>query len=238
MLGISKSDRERNNKIRIGILNIVGKRPRNLNIFKIALIHSSSATVDENGFRDSNERLEYLGDAILGAIVADYLFKKYPRKSEGFLTEIRSRIVKRESLNQIGRKLGLGELIEFDFGANSKRNQSVYGNALEAIIGAVYIDRGFDFCKKFVINKLIDPNFSVEELEKNDSNYKSRLIEWAQKENKDIHFKLLKTKDNKKFKEFTAQVIIENESFGTGHGLSKKKAEQNAAEKTLELLNL
>ncbi len=217
--------------------SIIGYSPRNLKIFRLALIHVSAAKTNSQGLKESNERLEYLGDAILGSIVAEYLFKKFPYKDEGFLTEIRSRIVSRESLNQIGRKLGLMHVIELDKNISVPHN-SVYGDTLEALIGAVYLDRGFTLCRKFVLGRLIEPYFNLEELVNSGQNSKSHIIEWTQKENKKVQFNTINMKDIRNRKEFTVQLIIDNDIVATGYGHTKKKAEQDASQKAIEALNL
>jgi len=217
--------------------NIAGFTPSNLELYKLATVHSSIAKENGTGFKESNERLEYLGDAILGAAVADFLFKKFPYKSEGFLTEIRSRIVNRDSLNLLARKIGIGNIVQYDQ-KNSHLQQVILGNTLEAIVGAIYLDKGYLRTKKFVIDKLISPNYDLDELVNSNSNYKSRIIEWAQRDGKEVKFEIVNVKKGKNHKEFTAQVIVNNEPQGTGYGNSKKKAEQDAAFKTCEMLNL
>jgi ribonuclease-3 len=200
----------------------------------MAMRHSSAAMVNSHGLRESNERLEYLGDAILGMIVAEYLFTKFPFKEEGFLTEIRSKIVNRESLNLVSRKIGLNDLIHYQQNSRSLSPKSIYGDSLEALIGAVYLDKGFHFCRKFVINKLVNPHYDVDELIHTVTNHKSKIIEWAQKENKEISFEVIEVSESRKKKQFTAKVIIDEVSFEIGYGLSKKKAEQDAARRTME----
>jgi ribonuclease-3 len=200
-------------------------------------VHSSIAKENGSGYKESNERLEYLGDAILGAAVADFLFKKFPFKSEGFLTEIRSRIVNREALNLLARKIGIATIVQFDQ-KNAHLQQVILGNTLEAIVGAIYLDKGYIRTKKFVIDKLVNPNYNVDDLVNSDSNFKSKIIEWAQREGKDVRFEILNVKKGRNHKEFTAQVLVDNEAKGTGYGNSKKKAEQDAAFKTCEMLNL
>jgi ribonuclease III len=218
---------------------IVGSSPNNIKLYSLAILHSSSGNKNDKGFRSSNERLEYLGDAILGAIVGDYLFKKYPFKDEGFLTEIRSRLVNRESLNNLGRKLGLNVIIQVDTQKKGMyTHKSLYGDALEAIVGAVYLDRGYKFCRKFVINKLIEPNFDIDQLIKTNTNYKSQLIEWAQKQAKDIKFESEEIQEQGKYREFEVSVLVDGELLGIGHGPNKKKAEQSASRKLLESLGL
>lgn len=221
------------------IETIVGSKPLNLDLYRLATKHSSVAETNEQGLKESNERLEYLGDAILGAAVADYLFKKYPFKDEGFLTEIRSRIVNRESLNNLGKKIGLNALVEYD---QTKRDRlshkSLYGDTLEAFVGAVYLDHGYDFCKSFILEKLIMPYFDLQTVIESTINFKSKLIEWSQKENAELKFDVVGSKINSQHKEFTAEVIVNNETMGKGYGYNKKKAEQDAAQKTLVMLGL
>ena len=219
------------------IQNIAGFTPSNLEFYRLATVHSSIAKENGSGYKESNERLEYLGDAILGAAVADFLFKKFPFKPEGFLTEIRSRIVNREALNLLARKIGVANIVQFDQ-KNAHLQQVILGNTLEAIVGAIYLDKGYIRTKKFVIDKLIIPNYNVDDLVNSDSNFKSKIIEWAQREGKDVRFEILNVKKGRNHKEFTAQVLVDNEAKGTGYGNSKKKAEQDAAFKTCEMLNL
>lgn len=219
------------------IQNIAGFTPSNLELYRLATMHSSIARENGRGYKESNERLEYLGDAILGAAVADFLFKKFPFKPEGFLTEIRSRIVNREALNLLARKIGVANIVQFDQ-KNAHLQQVILGNTLEAIVGAIYLDKGYIRTKKFVIDKLINPNYDVDDLVNSDTNFKSKIIEWAQREGKDVKFEIVNVKKARNHKEFTAQVLVDNEAKGTGYGNSKKKAEQDAAFKTCEMLNL
>ncbi len=234
---ILKSRPESDTRLIAAIRNIAGFTPSNLELYRLATLHSSIAKPNGKGLKDSNERLEYLGDAILGAAVADYLFKKYPYKDEGFLTEIRSRIVNREALNLLARKIGVGNIVQFD-NKNLHLQQVILGNTLEAIVGAVYLDKGYLRCKKFVIDKLIAPHYDLDEVVNSNSNYKSKLIEWSQREGKNIRFEIVEVKKAKNRKEFTAQVMIDNEAKGTGYGNNKKKAEQDAAFKTIEMLQI
>ena len=218
---------------------IVGKRPYNLHPYKVATQHSSVAKKVKKGFRESNERLEYLGDAVLGLVVADFIFKKYPFKDEGFLTEVRSRIVSRDSLNQLARKIGIGQIVKFDVKRKTPNShKSLYGNALEALIGAVYIDRGFKKCEDFIIKKLLMPHFDIDEIISTTKNYKSKLIEWTQKQSKSIVFEHADTIDKGHYKEFVIQIMIDSEPIAKGHGLSKKKAEQDASREACQTLSL
>ncbi len=236
---IVKKQTEKEKRLITAVNTIVGKKPLNLDIYELATKHASVARTSKSGFRESNERLEYLGDAILGLVIAEYLFKKYPFKDEGFLTEIRSRIVNRESLNDLGKKIGLDVLIEYDANRkNALSHRSIHGDTLEALVGAVYLDRGFKFCRKFIIKKLFLPYYDLEEIIRNNPNNKSLVIEWAQKENKEVRFDVVNIKNKKHFKEFTVQLFIDDKPIGIGFGTSKKKAEQNAAQKSCEILKL
>ncbi|WP_448520350.1 ribonuclease III [Rhodoflexus sp.] len=221
------------------IRQITGKKPVNLQLYKLALIHSSVAKEMRDGYRESNERLEYLGDAILGAVVAEYLFKKYPYKDEGFLTEIRSRIVSRESLNLLARKIGLDHLVVYDTKRSKSSPQSfkyLYGDAMEAFVGAVFLDQGFQYCRRFIIDKLLGNHFDMDEVVETDTNYKSKLIEWAQRSNKQVRFELLSERSHGAHRQFKVQVILDGEEVSRGNGYSKKKAEQDAARKACEQL--
>jgi len=229
---------EQEKKLIASIKSMVGVKPLNIELYVLATSHRSVAKTNSGGIKDSNERLEFLGDAILGSVVAEYLFKKFPFKDEGVLTETRSKIVNRESLNLLAKKIGINAIISIENNRYSRSHKSIYGNTLEAVIGAVYIDRGYQFCKKFIIKKLLIPHFDLEELIDTDSNFKSIVIEWAQKESKSLNFVIDKIITKGNFKEFTAHVIVEDEVVGEGHGSSKKRAEQAAASKACEKLTL
>jgi ribonuclease-3 len=232
---ISKEDKNLARAIR----HILGIRPLNINLYRLATLHSSVAKENIGGIKESNERLEYLGDAVLSSVVADFLFKKYPFKEEGFLTEIRSRIVSRDSLNLLGKKIGLEQIIAYhDSGRHLQGYKSILGDTLEAFIGAVYLDKGYDFSKKFIIKKLLFPYLDIENIINNNPNFKSRVIEWAHRNNKTIRFMILDVVEYRNYKEFIAQVIIDEKPQGKGSGYSKKSAEQEAAARTCEILNI
>lgn len=217
------------------IQSLTGLVPSNLDLYRLAIKHSSAA----QQVKDHNERLEYLGDAVLGTIVAEYLFKKFPYKEEGFLTEIRSRIVNGEHLAALAKKIGLSALIEHDKrqkGAALSRS-SMHGDALEALIAAVFLDFGFNRCKTFVLTRLINPHIDIDNLVDQNVNFKSQLIEWAQQKGKRISFEIVNESGSSHNREFLAEVLVDGESKGMGRGLSKKKAEQAAAEKALTILN-
>jgi ribonuclease III len=214
------------------IKNIFGFYPGNIFLYKLAFRHKSLAKELNNGAKVSNERLEYLGDAILSAVVADYLFKMFPIKGEGFLTEMRSRIVSRISLNKVSQKLGLDKLIQASAEGNNVY-KSMNGDAFEAVMGAIYLDKGYQFTRRVIIEKVIQQHFDLDELENNDTNYKSRLIEWAQREKRNVEFLLLSEVGHGYTKQYVVEVLIDKQAFGKGRDYSIKGAEQNAAMKTL-----
>lgn len=235
ILTLSKSSTKEDKKLIAAVKAIAGFAPSNLEIYRLATIHRSKLRHKE-GSKDSNERLEYLGDAILGAAVADYLFKKYPFQDEGFLTEIRSRIVNRESLNNLAKKIGIASIVQYDQ-KNTQLQKVILGNTLEALVGAIYLDKGYLRCKKFVIDKLIQPYFDLEVVVNSEVNHKSRVIEWAQRQAKEIRFEVSEIKRGRG-REFCAQIFLQGEAYATGFGITKKKAEQDAAEKTFAMLEL
>ncbi len=227
-------------KLRNAVEHIIGDKPSNLTLYRLAFMHSSVSkeSTIKGGYKESNERLEFLGDSVLGMITAEYLFKKFPFKDEGFLTEIRSRMVSRESLNVVARKIGLDKLVEYD--GNRKTvlaRTSMYGDALEALIGAIYMDKGFRFTKKFVVKSILTQHFDIDTVVSNNPNFKSIVIEWAQREGKQIRFDITE-EGSKHNKEFTAVIYVDEESFSMGQGYSKKKAEQTASMKACEKLDL
>jgi ribonuclease III len=225
-------------RLATAIKHMVGSKPFNLSLYKLAIKHVSVAEETINGFKISNERLEYLGDAVLGAVVAEFLFLKFPFRDEGFLTETRSRIVNREALNQIAIKIGLAKVVNNEYkGKNLSSHKSIYGDTLEAIVGAVYLDRGYKFCKKFIL-KCIIIHFDVDDIISTTSNFKSKIIEWSQKENKEVDFKTISVTGNQRFKEFHVQLFVGGELLSEGKGPTKKKAEQEASKNACEKLNI
>ena len=227
------SIKKEDQKIIKAILFLFGFEPVNINLYKLALLHKSK---NKN---ESNERLEYLGDAVLNLIVAEYLFKKYPYKDEGFLTKIRSKIVSRESLNNLGRKVGLKELINFkNVNEYSKNYNSLYGDALEAIIGAVYLDVGFEYCQEYIVKNIIIPYYNFDELVNKTHNFKSKILEWSQKEKKLIKFSTKKIILKNNSSQFESILIIENKEISKGFGSNKKSAEKDASRLACEKLEL
>ena len=234
-LAYSRQDK----RLALAVKMIVGSKPLNLSLYKLALKHASVAQEAKNGIKISNERLEYLGDAVLGTIVAEYLFMKFPYRDEGFLTETRSRIVNRESLNQVGLKIGLSKIVESESGVKSPFSfKSIYGDTLEALIGAIYLDRGYRFCRNFVSKRLIMPYFDLDDIISTTTNFKSKIIEWSQKDNHNIDFILKSVTGTQRFKEFIVELHIDGQVLTEGKGSTKKKAEQEAAKFACEQLRL
>lgn len=213
--------------------NLIGFYPKNISVYKLALAHRSAGLEAPNGYKLSNERLEFLGDAILGAVVADMLFKKFPYREEGFLTEMRSRIVSRESLKQIGLKMGLDKFVQQ---TEAYYSRSIYGDALEALIGAVYIDKGYKAAQRFILNRVIDVHIDMEETEQSDKNFKSKILNHAQKEKHQIVFDLVD--EDAITKQFTVRVLYNAAEISRAVAFSKKKAEQIAAEEACRKLNI
>ncbi|MEJ2884057.1 ribonuclease III [Pedobacter sp. GR22-6] len=220
--------------------NILGFVPGNTVLYKMAFRHRSVAKVLKNGSRSSNERLEFLGDAILGAVIAELLFKSYPYKEEGFLTEMRSKIVNRANLNQLARKMGFDQLIVFDQKTVNvqTKHHSMLGDAFEALIGAIYLDKGYNFTREFLLKRIVKPYVDIHTLEQTETNFKSKLIEWCQRHGKDISFDMVQNGEGESAKLFTIQAMIEGESCGIGRDYNKKNAEKLAAEKACEFLSI
>jgi len=218
---------------------LLGFVPGNLSLYRLAFRHKSVAQSVKKGVKNSNERLEFLGDAVLGSVVAEVLFKLYPFEDEGFLTELRSKIVNRVNLNQLARKLGFEQLIQYDNRmVNSTRQSSLLGDAFEALIGAIYLDKGYDFTRNFLVNHIIKSHIDIHRLEQTETNFKSKLIEWCQRHGKDITFELIDNKEGESNKLFTVQASIDGEIMGTGKEFNKKNAEKLAAEKACEALTI
>ncbi|PID95192.1 MAG: ribonuclease III [Bacteroidetes bacterium] len=217
------------------IKNIFGYYPGNIHLYKLALRHKSASIEEAHGLKISNERLEYLGDAILGAIVADFLFKLFPYKDEGFLTQMRSKIVSRSQLNKLSRKLGLHKLVKIH-GNDNNHYRSINGDAFEAFVGAMYLDKGYKFSKKIIINHVIRIGYNIDELQETDFNYKSKLIEWAQKNRHEVEFRLIGEEGKGYNRQYIVQVFINHKAYQKGFDYSIKGAEQNASERTWKII--
>jgi len=217
------------------IKRLTGLYPLNTALYKLAFKHKSIQNKLEGEDQSDNERLEYLGDAILGSIVADLLFKKYPYQDEGFLTEMRSKIVNRQILNKVAVKIGLDSFVS---DKTEHRSKSIYGDTFEALVGAIYLDRGHYNTQKFISNKILRYHIDIDELEKTELNFKGKLIDWGQKEKKEVKFELLEEIGDGYSKKYKMIVVIEGKAYEQAVDFSKKRAEQKAAEKTLIILDI
>lgn len=189
--------------------------------------------------RDSNERLEFLGDSVIGAVTADYLFKRFPYKDEGFLTKMRSRMVSRASHNQVALRLGLKRFIELDnLRFKTMQPVSIYGDAYEALIGAIYLDKGFKVAQQFILKRIIHIHIDMDEVETKEIDFKSKFIEWVQREKKDYRFEVVQDGSGSADKQFIIQLVVDNEVVSTVEHLSKKKAEQLVSEQACIILDI
>ncbi len=213
---------------------VLGFVPKNLNLFKKAFYHKSMN--DElTHSNQHNERLEYLGDSVLSVIVAEYLFNKYPNQDEGFLTKMRSKIVKRNTLNQLAGDMGLDIILSNYMQGSMSR--SMLGNAFEAVIGAIYLEKGFSYTRSYVVKQILLKHLNIHELESTDDNYKSQLLEWGQKNNIEVDYKLLMKYKLDKRDRFKIGVFINGQSYSEGDDYNKKAAEQTASEIALQKLS-
>lgn len=210
---------------------VLGFYPTKLEYYEIALTHKSASIIEAGIAPVNNERLEYLGDAILDAIVGDFLYHKFPKEDEGFLTQMRSKIVNGENLSELAQKIGITTFIKSQI-SNPKGRNKIYEDAFEAFVGAIYLDKGFEKTKRFIIERILKNYINIIELINVDKNYKSQLIEWGQKYKKVVTFNTVQDEDNPKY--FISYAKVDEDIMGTGTGLSKKIAEQNAAQETLE----
>ena len=213
--------------------HLLGFTPKHIAYYRLALMHRSKP----EEVTDSNERLEFLGDAILGAIVAEYLFKKYPYQPEGYLTELRSKIVRRETMNNVALRMGLNKLVQYNQNDRGLSRSHIFGNALEALIGAVYLDRGFIKTRDFILNQLIRAYIDLDTMESTDTNFKNQLLSWAQRNNRVLTFDTLDEKMEATRKLFTVGIMLDGELVASGTGFNKKEAGQVAAKNALEKLD-
>jgi ribonuclease-3 len=205
-------------------------------LYKQAFRHKSASLQHKSGSRINNERLEYLGDAVLGVVVADYLFRRFPYKSEGFLTEMRSKIVSRSSLNKLSNKLGLKNFMHFS-NADVRQMKSVGGDAFEAFVGALYLDKGYRFTKKIIIKRIIEVHFDLEQLVQSEISYKSKIIEWAQKYKVKFRFQMLSEETFNNKKQFKVAVFIKDKMVAEAFDYTIKGAENLAAEKAWAIVS-
>lgn len=218
------------------IKSTTGYNPKNISLYQQAFFHSS-ISVKRSGTIVSNERLEFLGDAILGAIVADYLFKMYPYKDEGFLTQLRSKIVNGQNLKELALKFGFNHFLKATLTKDEKTKSSAYGDAFEALIGAVYLDMGFNKTKQFVVSRIIKIHVDIETLAKTNEDYKSQLQIYCQKNKFSLEYKLLSEERLGANKMYVIEVYVNDRAYTKFESYSKRTAEQKAAQLTLEELN-
>ncbi|WP_369048798.1 ribonuclease III [Tenacibaculum sp. UWU-22] len=206
-------------------------KPITLSLYKKAFIHRSLKKVDTKGNPINYERLEFLGDAMLGAVIASYLFKKIPQGSEGDLTQMRSKIVSREHLNELGKELNLLQYVKSNV-LKEHIGNNIYGNIFEALVGAIYLDRGYNYCKQFIYDNLIKPYVDIERLEGKITSYKGLIIEWCQKKKRTYQFETYEDTGNQNKKHFSVKISIDGQQIAKGRATSKKKAEEMAAKRT------
>jgi ribonuclease-3 len=216
------------------IKNLTGVCPGNLSLYKLAFSHKSVAKETGKGIKLSNERLEFLGDAVLGSVVAELLFKRFPYRDEGFLTEMRSKIVSRENLKSLAMKIGIDKMVQKDVSTVGFR--SMYGDAFEALIGAIYLDKGYKTAQKFILDRIISIHLDLNEMEATELNFKSKVLNWGQKEKHNVVFETLE--ENSTTRLIKVRLLIDEKEIATGQDFSKKKAEQIAAESACEQLGI
>ncbi|MCD8093026.1 MAG: ribonuclease III [Bacteroides sp.] len=213
---------------------ILGFFPRDIRVYQQALLHKSTSLRSEKGRPINNERLEFLGDAILDAIVGDIVFKHFEGRREGFLTNTRSKIVQRETLNKLAVQIGLDKLVKYST-RSSSHNSYMYGNAFEAFIGAIYLDQGYDRCMEFMVKKIFKNYIDLDKMSRKEVNFKSKLIEWSQKNKMKVSFELIEQFLDADYNPmFHTEVHVEGISAGTGTGYFKKESQQNAAQMALK----
>jgi len=219
------------------LVKILGFFPRRLTYYKLAFLPKSALQRHSSGVRLNNERLEYLGDAILDAIVADYLYTRFPDGDEGLMTKLRARIVKRKTLNSLATKLKIPGMVAPSASPGHK-SKHLYGNVLEALIGAIYLDRSYGTTKRFVVRKILNKHIDLLQLVNKDPDYKSRIIEWAQKNRVEIVFESIEEHATGGISpSFISTIFLKEEPKGTGRGGSKKEAEQQAAKEAVETIH-
>ena len=218
------------------LYHIIGFYPHDISYYKLALMHKSLFRRNAKGKPVNNERLEFLGDAILDAAVGDIVYRHFPGKREGFLTNTRSKLVQRETLNRLAQEMGISKLV-LSNGRSASHNSYMGGNAFEALVGAIYLDRGYNACMKFMRNRILAQMINIDKVAYKEVNFKSRLIEWSQKNRVRINFDILtQEKDNQGSPVFKYRIMLEGVEGCSGEGYSKKESQQIAAKRTLEKL--
>lgn len=209
---------------------ILGFKPKNLERYRIAFIHRSMNIKDDEGNPINYERLEFLGDATLSAVIASHLYLEVPTGDEGYLTKMRSKIVSREHLNELGKELNLIKYVESNI-PKGQFGENIHGNLFEALIGAIFLDRGYKYCEKFIYKRIIIPHVDIEQLEGKVISYKSLLIEWCQKEKKTFNFEIYEDTGKDEIRHFAVKLSIDNKIVSKARATSKKKAEEKASKR-------
>ena len=219
------------------LTQMLGFFPRKLSHYRLAFLPKSASRNQERGMLINNERLEYLGDAVLDAIVAEYLFNRFPDADEGFMSKLRARIVKRKTLDYLAMKMNIPAMIAPGVSPGNK-SKHIYGNALEALIGAIYLDRGYRIARKFFVRKIMQEHIDLVQLVEKDPDYKSRIIEWAQKYRIEVIFESKEDQINStSYPSFISAILLNGEEKGSGRGESKKEAEQQASKQALSSIH-
>ena len=214
--------------------NILGFSPGNISLYKTALTHRSVRdSADEN-----NERLEYLGDAVLSAMIADYLFKRYPYREEGFLTEMRSKMVNRQQLNEIAMRMGLKKVTLYNKSDSSLKVSQIFGNTLEALVGAIFLDKGYKKTSKWVTDRIILPHMFIDDLEILEINHKNKLYGWANKNGKALEFETVEERMENGRRLFTIAAVVDGTKIAEGKAYNKKDASQIAAQTAVQILGI
>jgi ribonuclease-3 len=214
----------------IHLKEVLGFKPKNIQIYKTAFTHRSMNIRDDEGNAINYERLEFLGDAMLGAVIASHLYLEVPGGDEGYLTKMRSKVVSREHLNELGKDLNLIDLIESKI-ATSQFGDNIHGNLFEALIGAIFLDKGFKYCEKFIYKRVIIPYVDIAQLEGRVISYKSLLIEWCQKEKKTFNYNVYEDSGNDEIRHFSVKLSVDNKVIAKARATSKKKAEEKASKR-------
>ena len=214
----------------LGITRILGFKPKKLSIYKKAFLHRSVNKKDANGNPMNYERLEFLGDAMLGTIISKHLYNEVPEGDEGYLTKMRSKVVSRKHLNELGKDLGLLRFVESRI-PKSHFGENIHGNVFEALVGAIYLDRGYNYCEKFINQRVIEPYVDIEQLEGKVISYKSLLIEWCQKQKKTFNYSVYEDTGNDELKHFAVKLTIGDRIMAKARATSKKKAEEKASKR-------
>ena len=227
---LNQSSTQDDREFYVAMQRLLKFRPKQIEFYQKAFTHRSLKKVDKNGEPYNYERLEFVGDAMLGSVIASYLFIKVPNQSEGYLTQMRSKIVSREHLNELGKDLNLISFVKSNIPKNNI-GDNIHGNIFEALIGAIYLDRGYDYCNKFIYDKVIVPYVDIPKLEGKITSYKGLIIEWCQKNKKKYFIDTYEDTGNEPVKHFSVKIKIDDIQIAKGRATSKKKAEEQASKR-------